>query len=93
MPNIIPLPAGTIRSERPAVVAGRMPLIPPKGCSKRMIIHTFNHTLTYGTLSARFWEVMTQNKLLGTLSIKFLVYPATWFGRNDPDFVLKVYRK
>ena len=33
MPNIIPMPAGLIRSELPAVVAGRMPLNPPKGRS------------------------------------------------------------
>ena len=58
-----------------------------------MIIHTFNHRFTYGTISARFWEVMTPNKLLGTLSILFLVCPATCLNRNDPDLVLKVYRK
>ena len=42
MPNIIPMPAGMIRSERLAVVAGRMPLIPPKGRSVGHELHNLH---------------------------------------------------
>ena len=39
-----------------------------------MINHTFNHTLTYGTISARFWEVMIPFLFNGTPRQLFLVY-------------------